>query len=38
MTNGRPPAINGSTALGGWLPTSIRIRLSYQDKGFKEES
>jgi Domain of unknown function (DUF4136) len=27
MTNGRPPAINGSTALGGRLPTSIRIRL-----------
>jgi hypothetical protein len=24
MTNARPPAINGSTALGGRLPTSIR--------------
>jgi hypothetical protein len=30
MTNGRPLAINGSTALGGRLPTSIRIRLSHQ--------
>jgi hypothetical protein len=34
MTNGRPPAINSSTALGGRLPTSIRIRLSHQDKRF----
>jgi hypothetical protein len=38
MTSGRPPAIDGSTALGGRLPTSIRIRLSHQDKPFKEES
>jgi hypothetical protein len=38
MTNGRPHAINGSTVLGGRLPTSIRIRLSHQDKRFKEES
>jgi hypothetical protein len=32
MTNGRPPAINGSTALGGRLSTSIRIRLSQQEQ------
>ena len=38
MTNGRPPAINGSTAPGGRLPTSIRIRLRHQDKRFKEKS
>jgi hypothetical protein len=31
MTNGRPPAINSSTALGGRLPTSLRILLSHQD-------
>jgi hypothetical protein len=34
MTNGRPPVINSSTALGGRLSTSIRIRLSHQDKRF----
>ena len=38
MTNGRPPAINGSTVLGGRLTTSIRIGLRHQNKRFKEKS